>query len=119
MNVEAILREAHLAGLTTFALPRGIADRASFFDAIRATLPLDPPLVGRHSWDALSDSLWEGLYGHDALRIVILWPETGKMAAAARADFETALNVLADVAHTLADPHVAPKRTKETTVLVG
>src|SRR5208282_6398864 len=67
LDAEATRRQAEQSGYTTFMLPeKGIVDRVSFFEAVRTTLPLDPPLVGSRSWDALSDSLWEGLYSHPA-----------------------------------------------------
>ena len=119
LDVEATRRDAELAGYTTFVLPEsGIVDRASFFDAVRATFPLDPPLMGSRSWDALSDCLWEGLYAHAARRIAILWPSTRVMANSASDDFEIALNVLADVANSLADPLVTRDNPKEVAVLV-
>lgn len=119
LDIEATRREAEQTGFTTFVLPAmGIVDRASFFDAVRATFPLDPPLVGCRSWDALSDSLWEGLYTHAARRIAILWQGTRAMATSASSDFETALNVLADVASLLADPQATRGITKEVAVLV-
>src|SRR3974390_1849909 len=74
INAEATRRQAEQAGYTVFVLPdKGIADRTSFFEAVRTTFPLDPPIVSSRSWDALSDSLWEGLYMHPARRIAILW----------------------------------------------
>jgi hypothetical protein len=119
LDVEATRRQAEEAGFTTFVLPAmGIVDRASFFDAVRATFPLDPPLQGSRSWDALSDSLWEGLYTHPARRIAILWPGTSAMATSASSDFDTALSVLAEVAILLADPQATNGSTKEVSVLV-
>jgi hypothetical protein len=119
LEVETTRRQAEQAGYTTFVLPtEGIVGRASFFDAVRTTFPLDPPLSGSHSWDAMSDSLWEGLYTHDARRIAILWPNARVMADAAPSDFEMALNVLADVASLLADPRATVDKPKEVTVLV-
>lgn len=119
IDVEATRRQAEQAGYTTFVLPaEGIVDRASFFDAVRATFPLDPPLVGSHSWDALSDSLWEGLSTHAARRIVILWPNTRAMATRAASDFGTALDVLADVANSLSDPQATRDDSKEVALLV-
>ena len=97
----------------------GIIDRASFFDAIRATFPLYPPVLGSRSWDALSDSLWEGLHAHPARRIVILWRRTRVMSYSASGDFEIALNVLEDVASSLADPEATLNNPKEVAVLVG
>jgi len=111
---QATRREAERVGYTTFVLPeRGIVDRASFFEAVRATLPLDPPVVGSSSWEALSDSLWEGLFCHSAQRIAILWLGTQTMATSAPKDLETALDVLADVANLLADPEATVNTPKE------
>jgi barstar (barnase inhibitor) len=119
LDVEATRREAEQAGIVTFVLPgSGIVDRPSFFDAVRGTLPLNPPLVGTHSWDALSDSLWEGLHAHPARRIAILWPGARAMATSASEDFETVLSVLADVSSALADPVATCDRPKEIMMLV-
>jgi hypothetical protein len=120
LEMVAARREMERAGYTTFVLPaEGIIDRASFFDAVRATLPLDPPLVGSCSWDALSDSLWEGLHAHAARRIAIVWPGTRAMESSAPSELETALSVLADVASTLSDPRATLDRPKEVVVLVA
>jgi hypothetical protein len=119
IDVEATLRQTELEGYATFLLPgSGIVDRASFFDAAREVFPLEPPLLGSHSWDALSDSLWEGLYAHPARRIAILWPHTRAMEVSALSDFETALSLLADVASSLADPRATSDSSKEVTILV-
>lgn len=119
LDVEATRLRAEQAGFTVFVLPTtGIVDRASFFDAVRATFPLDPPLTGSHSWDALSDSLWEGLYTQPARRIAIVWQGTRAMANSATSDFETALDVLADVGSLLADPHATDGTPKELAILV-
>lgn len=118
IDLEETRRQAEDAGYATFVLPANIIDRASLFDAIRATLPLDPPLLGTRSWDAMSDSLWEGLYTHAAQRLVILWPHARGMEDSASSDFETALNVLADVASLLADPQATRDNPKEVTFLV-
>lgn len=119
LDVEATRREAQEAGYATFVLPaEGIVDRSSFFDAVRVTLPLDPPLVGSRSWDAFSDSLWQGLYTHPEGRVAILWPNARIMATAASSDFEMALAVIDDVATSLADPRATRGSTKDVVVIV-
>ena len=118
LDVETLRREANQAGYRTFVLPEGVNDRASFFDAVRSTLPLDPPVVSSHSWDALSDSLWEGLFALEDQRIAILWPGTHTMAHTAAPDLEMALNVLRDVTGSLADPTATSNRPKVVAVVV-
>src|ERR1700722_16146664 len=86
LDVDALLDEAKREGIRAYVLPgTGVVGRASFFDAVRATLPLDPPLLGTRSWDALSDSLWEGLRTLDTDRVLIIWPNSTTMARAAPA----------------------------------
>lgn len=119
LDVDAGRRQAEQQGYATFVLPsEGLVDRVSFFEAIRATLPLDPPLVGTRSWDALSDSLWEGLSTHGSRRIAILWPNARAMAAVAPEDFEIAISLLEDVATSLADPRATRDNPKEVALLI-
>jgi hypothetical protein len=119
LDVHATRRRAEEADCTVFVLPgKDIADRASFFDAVRGTFPLDPPIVGHRVWDALLDSLREGLYTHPARRFAILWPNAQVMARSAQEDFETALDVLAYVATDLADPRATVGNPKQVAVLV-
>jgi len=119
LDVEAVLLQAVQGGFSAFVLPaKGIVDQASFFDAMRATFPLDPPVRGSHSWDALSDSLWEGLYVHESRRIAILWPGAHEMANSAATDFETAIQMLASVANVLANSEATLGNPKEVAILV-
>ncbi len=119
MDLPSLLQEASRAGYSTFVLPRkSIRDRRSFFEAVRDTLPLDPPVVGSRSWDALSDSLWEGLRTYPSERIVILWPDADRMAESDPDDFEIAVNLLADITSTLGSPTLTSGDPKEIVVLI-
>ena len=69
---EAGARELSARGNRVFLLPSGSTDRRSFFDGVRQVLPLDPPVVSHHSWDALSDSLWSGLHDVDDCNIATI-----------------------------------------------
>ncbi|MEZ4402577.1 MAG: barstar family protein [Kofleriaceae bacterium] len=118
-DVDAVRLKAEQAGSTVFVLPAaGIVDRSSFFEAVRGTLPLDPPLIGSHSWDALADSLWEGLHGNRARSFVVVWKGTRAMSTRAPHDFEAALQVLSDVAKLLADSVATKGRTKALPILI-
>jgi hypothetical protein len=120
LNVMAVVEEARKEGRAAYVLPStGVVNRESFFEAVRATLPLDPPLVGSRSWDALSDSLWSGLNAIGEKRIVIVWPNSTTMRRSAADDYDLAWNILADVAATLADPKATNGNPKEVTILLG
>lgn len=64
-NVDQARRDFDQHGWRVLVLPRGISDRSSFFRGMKATCPLDPPIIRNDVWDALSDSLWNGLDGLD------------------------------------------------------
>jgi hypothetical protein len=103
LDVDKQKRELANQGWRVFILPTGIKDRKSFFNGVRTVLPLDPPIVSDRSWDALSDSLWEGLHNLDSDKIAIIWPGAEEMANAQKEDFEIAASVLSDVSELLVD----------------
>ncbi|GAA4305403.1 barstar family protein [Actinomadura luteofluorescens] len=81
----------------------GAVDRTTFFEAVRSTFPLDPPLSSSHVWDALEDSLWEGLLQTGHRTQVIVWPDASAFQTAAPNDYATAIQVLTAVSQALAD----------------
>jgi hypothetical protein len=117
-NADALRRELEGSDWRVFILPRGITDRASFFDAVRETFPLDPSLVGDRVWDALSDSLWSGLDSLDDARISIIWPDSATMARKAPDEFEVAREILARITASLADPVATVGRSKQVAVVI-
>lgn len=110
-DVTEILAEAARQGHPVFRLStEGQTDKEAFFGAVRRTLPLDPPLgMARMVWDALSDSVWGGLHALNSPRVVIVWPDA-RPTANTQGDFQTALNILGDVAATLAEPRFTSGR---------
>lgn len=93
--------------------------REAFFDAVRSALPMDPPLVSSRSWDALSDSLWEGIRSLGANRVAVLWPDSSFFSEETPREFEIATSVLADVARSLADPKATRGRPVELSIYIG
>jgi hypothetical protein len=85
----------------TISVPDG-GGRDAFFAAVRAVLPLDPPVPGSHSWDALSRSLFTGLRGQGVARVEIHWPDAARFAAQYPEDSVPARAVLEFVAASLA-----------------
>ncbi|VWX61952.1 hypothetical protein VARIO8X_50579 [Burkholderiales bacterium 8X] len=77
--------------------------KKGFFASIKHSLPLDPPLQNDHSWDALADSLWEGLYRLPEEKILVLWPGASRLAAMAPTQYAMAIDVLAELATSRAD----------------
>jgi hypothetical protein len=102
-DVAGLRSELEASGWRVFVLPGGITGRVSFFQAIRNTIPLNPPLVGDSVWDALSDSLFGGLLDLGDESLAIIWSDSTVMAGQAPAEFEFARSVLTQVAEQLAN----------------
>jgi hypothetical protein len=103
-NVDEVRGELGRAGWTVLVLPPEITDKASFFDAMCAGCPLDPPLMRvRLVWDALSDSLWGGLDALEADKVAVLWPQSGTMEKLSPVDYAIARDVMSSVATSLMD----------------
>lgn len=117
LTVEKVMLAAHTDGKRVFCFPSHIASKDQFFDGIRATFPLDPPLHGHHGWDALADSLWSGLDGLQEQDIVIVWRDSRYMQMQAVEDFAIALDILHDLPGTLADVALTAGQPKQLLVL--
>ncbi|MFJ7126897.1 barstar family protein [Streptomyces sp. NPDC098101] len=119
-SVPELLAEAACRGVPAFTLSTGgRTDKEAFFRAVRETLPLDPPLsTTRHVWDALADSLWNGLHDLDVPHAVVVWPDAGPVAEA-HGDYAIALDILRDLPPTLADPRYTGGRHTELSVYVA
>jgi hypothetical protein len=119
-DMPGILDEAARQGVPVFTLSTaGRTDKEAFFGAVRETLPSDPPLgTFRMAWDALSDSVWGGLHALESPRAVIVWPDA-RPVAGGEGDFRIALNILRDVAATLAEVRCTGGRPTQVSVYVA
>lgn len=117
LTAEKVMHAAHTDGKRVFCFPSHIASKDQFFDGMRATFPLDPPLHGYHGWDALADSLWSGLDELQEQDIVIVWRDSRYMQMQAVEDFAIALDILHDLPGTLADVALTAGQPKQLLVL--
>ena len=81
-------------------------------------LPLHPSLESSRSWDALADSLWQGLYELGVPRVVVLWTGSEAVRVTSPQEFDTAVEVLAALADELANPEPTDGRPVELCVYV-
>jgi hypothetical protein len=82
-----------------------ISSGHSLFAEIKRKLPLDPLLIGETiKWDAVADSLWGGLDSVALERSVIIWTNADHMLENGTSDLGRAIEVVRQVAGTLADP---------------
>ncbi len=119
-DLASAARVASTVGAAIFSLSTtGAATKADFFDAVRASLPLNPPVVSSRSWEALSDSLWEGLYEAGAALIVITWTGAADLRSASPADYDIAIEVLRDVVSSLGNEKSTVGKPKQVCVYVA
>ncbi|MBA9007219.1 barstar family protein [Thermomonospora cellulosilytica] len=96
----------------------GRSDRRGFFDAVRESLPLDPPLAGSRSWDALADSLWGGINSLGGPSVLIIWRGSAGFRELSPDEYGMACDVLNDVAESLGDPAATAGDPKNVTVFI-
>jgi hypothetical protein len=115
-----VIEKLTAAGWHVYVLPgKHAVDRTSFLRAVSSSLPLDPPLVLHRSWDAMKDSLWEGLLESEPKNIAIVWERSDVLQRQSPRDFEIAVAVFTRVADTLRDERVTGGPTKRVTVLAA
>jgi len=114
---EQAIAEREREGWRILRLPAHVTSKDEFFDGVRCTLPLDPPLHSNRSWDALADSLWAGLDGLPDDRIVVVWSDASSMEAHAPDDFAIAAEILRELPQSLSDTEVTAGATKQLLVL--
>lgn len=114
------LDELHRSGWAVVRVIAGerVHDHASLVDALAAALPLDPPLGGGGSWDALADSLFGGIDALRAGRVALVWPAAWRMRRGSPREFETALDVLRQTVDTVCEARYTAGRPTELLVLV-
>lgn len=119
-DADDIAEAAQRAGLRVYRLSTGDrGGREAFFEAVRTTLPLDPPVRSSRSWDALADSVWEGLRCLNDDRIAIIWSDATTFRRLAWADFEIANSILRDLSDSLAESRLTNERPKELSIFIG
>jgi Barstar (barnase inhibitor) len=93
--------------------------RKAFFDAVRIAVELDPPVQSERSWDALADSMWEGIFNLPSRSVLIIWRDAAMFRAQAPQEFDVAAAVLVDTATSLADPEGTVGEPKDVRVLIS
>jgi hypothetical protein len=103
-------------GWKVFVLPDEISDHASFVRAVQTLLPLDPEWHGT-SWDALADSLMEGLWELPDSRIAILWPDAKRYADSEPDTW--AFEVMRQVSEQVGDVRASAGNPKDVAFVLG
>lgn len=100
-----------------FDMPEGMVDQRSFFQGVRCTLPLDPPVLKDSNWDALADSLWCGLHALSQSSILIVWPSFRGFKERDPEGFAVATELMSVMCTSLSDEALVAGRSKYVTVL--
>ncbi|MBK9033551.1 MAG: barstar family protein [Myxococcales bacterium] len=104
-------RSSDACSVLVRVLPATIVDRSSFFQAMRATMPLDPPILSDYVWDALRDSLSQAVTDLGASHVLLVWPNAVVMEQRDPGEYAIATEMLDDIAATVADPQYVGGRT--------
>lgn len=119
-DLASAVRAAATVGAAIFSLATtGAATKVDFFDAVRASLPLDPPIVSSRSWDALLDSLRGGIEEIGAALIVITWTGAADLRSASPADYDIAIEVLRAVTSDVGNEKYTVGKPKQVCVYVA
>ncbi|CAM5384284.1 barstar family protein [Streptomyces lavendulae] len=94
----------------------GVTEKTAIIQAFAKVVPTDPPASGR-SWDAFTDSLWEGLHQLEETRVAIAlrgecWVNQP------HGDVQAALDVLQDVVTLLEDEKATGGRQTSVCILL-
>ena len=89
-------------GWRVFRLPRFMSSALEFFEGVRLVLPLNPPLQSNGNWNALADSLWEGIDNLGSGKVLIVWPDAGLIEDAFPDDNRAIMQIFTDLCDTLA-----------------
>lgn len=96
-QVTELLDQLDPSDSSVFMLSGNIDSVQALFASIWESIPLDPPLLSDRSWDALSDSLWEGLRQLNCGKVVVLWPNSERLAMSSPEAYEVAIDILSDI----------------------
>ncbi|MEV0990806.1 hypothetical protein [Streptomyces sp. NPDC049949] len=117
-QARQILADAIAAGIPHFVFDtRGREDRESIFREIRNSIPLDPPLASSGSWDALSDSLFGGLYETSGEFVTVVWMNAGWREGVA-GDLLTTFQIFEEVVALLQDERATAGKPKRVLVYI-
>lgn len=115
-EAERAIEDAVKSGWQVFRLGENVSSIDSFFETVRQTLPLDPP-VQSCNWDALEDSLWSGLEALQASNVLIVWPSVNRLSAADSEGFKIANSVFKDVCESLMDSNLTVGNPKAVVII--
>lgn len=115
---DSVQRDLAASGWKVYLLPTGIIDRGSFFRAVVGVLPLDPPIHGGGSWDALADSIWGGIDAAAYRKVAILWMDAETFRVNAPVDYLVAVEILRDLLTSLGNPKTTAGTPTEVAVFL-
>jgi hypothetical protein len=81
----------------------GVTDKDSFLARADIDLPR-PEDLHPHNWDALADTLWNGLAATEGAMLAIVWTDADRMAHGDLQDFLVAVDLLVTAARSASVP---------------
>jgi barstar (barnase inhibitor) len=105
------------AGRSTSCPARPPTKKAWSQPSVRSFRSTPPIKLGK--WEALSDSLWEGLHALNADKVAILWPDSDRLRRADSDAYASAVDMFRDLVFGLADPKFTVDHVTRVLVLLA
>ena len=103
-DLEELLRALSADDITPIRFDgSGVTDKDSFLARADTDLPR-PEDLHPHNWDALADTLWNGLATAEGTMLAIVWTDAHEMAHGDLQDFLVAVDVLITAARSASVP---------------
>jgi Barstar (barnase inhibitor) len=118
VDIAGLLATLRGGDWPTFTLAGAPKDWDGFVASIKAVLPLDPP-IERGIWDAVYDSLWEGIHMLNAEKVVIVWPGSDRLRKGDPLAYEKAIDLFTVLVFSLADPKFTVDHVTRVLVLLA
>ncbi|WP_037366739.1 barstar family protein [Amycolatopsis orientalis] len=119
LDLGELTRHASREGFRVLVLSGVGPGKKSFFDQVETQLPTDPPLGKVNVWDALADSLWEGMRCLPEHKLLLVWLDSKEFADNSPDEFAVALSVLRDLTDIPMCPDGSPGQRKSVAIFVA
>ena len=116
---EELVAKLRAEGWPVYVIDGAPASGAALHEAVRASLPQDPPLGPTPHWDALLDSVWGGIGALGEKRVAIVWLGSSQLERGDPDAYRIAKEILTDIVFGLADPKFSAGDTTRLLVFLG
>lgn len=116
---DELISKLRAEGWPVYVVGGAPASKAELHEAVRVSLPQDPPLGPVPNWDALLDSVRGGIRVLGKERVAVVWPQSSRLAEGDPDAYRVAKEILTDLVFGLADPKFSAGDTTRLLILLA